>query len=361
MEAQAQAQVDNSASPVAEPQGSGNDWDDAKETFLDETVEQDLGQQGEELIAEGSDDSQLEAEIPDYLKLDELKAPRKYKGEIQKWIQDRVVKAIEEKYKGDIESSGKQAGEFKQAAAGLLEVLTDIAKNPERGAYYIEKYGPELGLDPALARSFIREKAQEAQREHDLPIALQSIDEIAGKYMERMISEQDPRVYMAYQAQMLNEVVQSTQKAILGQVGHALKKYHETYVEPDKRALKESQERAEKEQESAFTRASSSNWDKALVDLKSKYPEIDRHKKGIKDILLKQKTFRAALDALNQDPSDIEGRLELIESAFMRIQKMEESKKKPKAAGLPPSKHTVTAKKGGSDWDEIRSEFWSDE
>jgi hypothetical protein len=344
-------QVEGESLPADASQEVENDWEDSQEVF-----EEPIEETGEQPEIEGKEDSHLEADVPEYLKLDELKAPKKYKGDVKKWIQERVIPALKKEHEEASRVSGEQLGQYKQVAGGLMDVLLDITNNPERGAYYIEKYGDQLGIDKAKAKAFLREQARE---EAEIQAPLQSIEDIASKYVSAMINESDPRIFMSYQVQMMNEALGATQKAVLQQVGQVLKRYHDTYVAPDKESLSEFRERAKVEQETAAISTSGNNWNQALSKLEEKYPGIKKHSKDLSKMMKEQKTFKSALDALNEDPGDIDGRMELVESAWLRLSRRLESQKKPKPSGLPPTKHLQTNKIGGSGWDEIEAEFWS--
>ncbi len=347
-QAQISAEAESQPLPVTDSQEIGNDWAEAEESFEDTEV---IG--GEE-EAEGQEVSHFEDDAPEYLRLDELKVPQKYKENVSKWIQDKVVSALKKENEEAVNASSEQVGQLQQLSKGLYGVLDDIVRNPERVAYYVEKYGDQLGLDKSLANNF--KKSPEAMPQK---VASVNLQDIAAKYVDQMINEQDPRVFMAYQVQLLNEALGASQSQTLGQVVEMLKKYHDTYIEPDKKTFRETQDKIKSNEEIASFRASSSTWDQALSKLDEKYSGAKAHAKSIKKLLLESKVYGRGVESLNTDPNDIDGRLELIESAYLRIAKNLESKRKPKQSGLPPTKHIQTSKVGGSDWDEIKEEFWS--
>lgn len=346
------AQAEVQPSSVGDSQEVVNDWEGAQEVFEEPELAEVEPQ------AEGQDLSQLEqTNVPEYLKLDDLRVPRKYKQEVEKFIKDRVVSSIEKQNQESAKALEQEAGQHKELSRGLLQVFNEIAENPERAGYYIDKYGDQLGIDRAHAKKFMRQVQQEQQQQqHQVVQRNQGIEEIAARYMDKMISEQDPRVFMAYQVQMLNDALGATQSNTLNQVGQLLKMYHEQYVDPDKKLIKQFQERSEIEHQTQVFNASSNSWNSALTNLKTKYPDIDSYQGKIRDYLKNNRNFNAARNALNGEPNDVDGRRELIEQAYIVLSKQNPPKKPLNPGIKPSSKHIETVKKGGSDWDEIYSD-----
>src|SRR5690606_18216891 len=159
-------------------------WAEAEEAFSSDDFSEESGEQSaipEQEISE----SHLEPEVPEYLRLDDLHVPQKYKGAVKERI-EKAAQIIEQKLKGETEGIHTELGQQKQANQAFLSVFKDIASNPERIAYYVEKYGEAVGIDKSSLRMPRQEEVNPAPQ-----VNLESIfEKYAGPMMKAESGEQ---------------------------------------------------------------------------------------------------------------------------------------------------------------------------
>lgn len=337
--------VENAPEIVEDP------WESAEAAF--DSVEPE----GEKVAEVKAPESHIEPEIPEYLRLDDLKVPHKYKDEVKGRIQ-KVVSDFEAKQKTAIEAVNQELGQNKEAVVGLVTVFRDLAQTsredlPNKIAGLIEQYGQNLGLDPSTAQNFRTEKQVQRQEEQ----AVETIQGINKKYSQRMTQTQDPREFMALWEQADLEKANVMESQMLSKVGFILKAYHDKYIAPDKQTLEEFKTKSQKEAETQFYNAKRTSWSSAADTLKSKYPDFEKYKSKIGEMIKSKKSLAAARDSLNKEPDDVESRQEFLESLYFAVSRSDaiESVKRPHQGGLPPSqKHIQTRKSETSgNWDAV--------
>lgn len=334
---------------ASDPVEKEDPWQAAEEAFSSSGEEQSE-------VVEQKAESHIEQkpeEVPDYLKLDDLKVPHKYKDEVKARIQ-KVVSDYESKKKSEIETISKELGQNKEAVTSLVKVFQDIAKTPKeqltsKVADYIEKYGQDFGLDPTSAQSLRAEKEIQKQEAKQA----QTIQDINEKYAERMAQTQDPKEFMSLWKQADIEKSQVLESQLLNKVGMILKAYHDQVVEPDKKFLEEYKTKAQKDAEVSEMNERKNSWTSASQELGKKYSDFDKYKPKILEVIKDDKGLQAAFSAVNEDLSDIESRKKLMEKVYLSVSRDDAiaSAKQPRSGGLPPSqKHITTKKTGGGSW-----------
>lgn len=339
---------------VSESIESEDPWQAAEEAFDslgDESKEEKVEQKVESHIEQKPED------VPDYLKLDDLKVPHKYKDEVKARIQ-KVVSDYETKKKSEIEAVSKELGQSKEAITSLVKVFQDIAKTPKeqlshRVADYIEKYGQDLGLDPSSAQSLRAEKEIQKQEAKQA----QTLQDITDKYAEKMAHAQDAQEFVSLMKQSDLEKSQVLESQLLNKFGMMLKAYHDQVVEPDKKFLEEYKTKSQKDAEVAELNTRKSAWTSASQELVKKYSDFDKYKPKILEVIKDDKGLQAAFGAVNEDLSDVESRQKLMEKIYLSVSRDDAiaSLKQPRSGGLPPSqKHVQTRKpNSGGDFDAV--------
>lgn len=356
MEEATQTQEATSQPEVVDP------WEEAEAEF------ESLGGEPKEVKKEEkAPESHIESEVPEYLKLDGLRVPHKYKPFVEEHLK-KVASEFEAKQQAEFEAKQQELGQHKEVVLGLVNVFKDIAQTPkeqvaQKLADYIERYGQNLGLDPATAKAFRESKQAEAQAVQ----AQLTIEAINQKYRERLAQTQDPNEFLNLMQQSDIEKTQLVENQVLGKVGQLLKAYHEKYIAPDKETLNEFKTRAQKDAEEAVFNSTRSSWNDATESLKSKlkeqgFDDFEKYKPQILKLAKENKAFSAARAILNEDPSDVDGRVEFLESIYLKLANKDhiERLKLPKQSGLPPSqKHINTNKKGGGNWKDAEAHYLS--
>lgn len=347
MEATQEAQA--TSAPAVEAVKS-DPWEGAEDAFNDALPEEPKA----EVKAEESHLEPKAEEVPDYLKLDDLRIAHKYKPVVEERIK-QIVSGLEGNHKSAIEAATQELGQNKEAVVSLVNIFRDIAQTPkeqvaQKIAGYIENYGQHLGIDPSTAQNLRTQEIQKAEAQEPV-----SISSITRKYRERMVQTQDPNEFMALWEQADIEKSQAMESQLLGKFGQLLKLYDDQYVGPDRATLKEFKNKSEREAETATYNSKKTSWNEAADGLKSKYEDFEKYKPQISKMIQEKKDLSAARDRLNEDLDDVESRQDFLERVYLALSRNDhiENAKRPRQGGLPPSqKHIQTTKTGGGgNWD----------
>ena len=354
--------VENTSGEVTPESESEDPWQAAEDKFdslVAESKEEAEISQEVEQKAESHIEQKLE-DVPDYLKLDDLKVPHKYKDEVKARIQ-KVVSDFEEKKKTDIESVNNESGKYKEAVTSLVDIFKQIAQTPKEELPYkiaglVDQYGESIGLDKKLAENFRTEKQTQSQSQ-ELQTA-QALQLINKKYSERMALTQDPKEFMSLWEEADIEKSKVLESQLMSKVASLLGLYHDKYIAPDKKTLEEYKTKSQEEAVTNFYNKTSSAWENAAKDLNSQYKDFKNYLPKISQIIKSQKAFSAAKDELNKNPDDVEGRRDFIKSIYFAVSRNESKMPEPSEGGLPPSqKHIQTKKTGGGNWDDALEAF----
>jgi hypothetical protein len=292
----------------------------------------------------------------DPFNFENTKLPHKYRDEVKAHFEP-VLKEKE----AALESVTQQAAQSQEAVQSVLGIFKEIAQDPSKMASYVAQYGEALGLSPEVINHY-RQPQQEKQVEpQNKPVSYQDISQ---KYDERLLTTQDPREFVGLLNQRDAEMRDSVKNEMMTQVGGLLKAYHDKYIEPDKKVLKDFQTKAEKDAEKATFEATKSTWVSAKTEIIGKYSDFAKYEGEVAKMIQSDPHFELARQHLNQNPNDLEGRKSLIEKAYQLVSMKDRmTAKKPTVSGLPPtSKFLNTKKTGGGGWnDPIHKEIFGED
>lgn len=324
---------------ASEPEVKADPWEAAEEAF--EAAPGEAKEVKEEVKAP---DSQVAVE-PEYLKLDDLRVPTKYKEAVKERLQ-KVVSDIEAKQAAAVEAASQELGQHKEVVKGLVDVFRDLTQTPRdqlpaKFAGYIDQYGAHLGVDPSVAQGFRAQQQQVQQQEARVAETVEAL-------VDQMVVAEDSKIFREKLLGTFGLVEQN----MMNKMGLLFRAYHEQYVAPDKKTLQDYKTKAEQEAEHQEFSSRKSSWDGAITALKGKYSDFEKYKPTMSKIIKEQKALSAARDALNGDSGDVESRQSFLENIYLAVSRKDalESAKRPSQGGLPPSRHINTKKPGGS-WD----------
>ena len=346
------------AAPISEPvQESGQEeaqnadpWVDAKEAFEDPQVIEEPKEEVKEVKEEPK--SQLE-QGESKIDLEKLKIPRKYKPLVEEYL-----KPLIEGNSKQVEEVASQIGEYQSGLNTLVNVFKDIGetavKNPEalgqKVMEYLAQHGQIVGIDPSMA------KVPEKQRQEPTQAPVQ-FDQVIAKIEEGMLNTQDPREFISLQRQR----DQIREQVLMNKMGQLFKVYHEQYIAPDKETLNQFKSKAEQEAQMRVYSETKDAWNTAVSKVSDKFSDFKEYEPEVRKILKDDPDFNEIRQSLNRDPGNVERREKLLERIYNLVSlkdKLEaKNNPKPKFAGLQPnSKHQLTVKPGGSDWDDIKGD-----
>ena len=293
------------------------------------------------------------------LNLDKLAIPHKYKPMVEEHLKP-IVSGFEAKLK----ETSDNFGVAKEGVVTLAAVLKDCAENPGKIPQYVEAYGEAIGIDPNLIERYRgisqRDGQQPPAEKKEVAPPKDLFGSVVEKYKGKLAAAQSEEEFTSILLSSLGETYEESEKSILSKMGPLIRgllnEYHSKVVEPNLGTLKEVRQQAEHT-------VRSSAWDGAKAKLSEKYPDFSKYENTIKEKLLTDKKFNRLRTELNSGESDFTHE-EVLEDIYQLVSmrdRMDAAKApKPKVGGLAPTpKHIQTKKSGGSDWDEIRDEFWS--
>lgn len=333
-------------------EATSDGWGDAEEAFNSPDGEPEPKTQQTKL--EGDPKSHLEQGNPDPLQLDDLAVPHKYKP----LVQERIQK-ISSEFQSQVQAANSETEQVRGAANGLLEVFREIATNPNRMADYIVEHGEKIGIDPQVIQQYsnLKNKPSQNQTQEGTPPQgpPAAMDQIFGKYAERLVNTQDPNEFVGTLKSLMTDTVGATRSEMEGIFKQLLGGYHQEFVNPFL-------EDTNKQKATAEFEVRRSNWNSAETELKDKYPDFPKYREVIKDKLKNDPKWSRFRVALNKGEEGL-AHSEVLEDLYHLVSRNDQlaaaKAPKPKFAGLEPnSKHITTKKTGGSDWDEIEEDIW---
>ena len=253
---------------------------------------------------------------------------------------------------------------FTQSAERLQTALQIALSDPEKAAEIISQYGDEFGIDKSAVDKFRALNKPEANQPKPTEVAKSDLQSISARYQDKLLQTKNPAEFVQLMNQQYSEMLEFSQNSAVEMIKQTLGEYHKQVVAPKvdfvDRAMTENQKEV-----------SRSSWNSALDSLVSSDSEASKYKDAIRDTLKKDPMWRPYVQLLNTDPKQAAAqgitREALIEKVYQLVSVNDRlaaaSKPKlPSSGGLPPtSKHINTANLGGSDWDEIEKNLWSDD
>ena len=338
--------------PVVEEQ-LADDWAEAQDEF--ESTEETDQTEKKPVEAKPDSESHIEPEKVG-VNLDDLKLPHKYKPFVKERI-DKIVSEAETKFSAEREVAVKELGQHKEAVGGLVNIFKEIAQDPQKLVQYVQEYGEQIGLDQSVIEQYKGLQNQDVKRE--IPTETknsQSVDAIFDKYAKPMLETQNPTEFYSLLKSQNLEVMNSVKQEMLGVIGNILQNYHEKFVAPDKKTLKEFKTKSDQSEAEVRVNSTISSWNKAADTVSGKYSDFKKYEPEIVKLLKDDPDFSEIRLKLNKEPKEVARREKLIERIYHMVAKQDHiaSQKKPVRGALPPnSKHITTKKQGGNDWDEI--------
>jgi hypothetical protein len=342
-------------------EGNSDGWDDALDAY--EEADGESGQ-SEEAPADDTQESEskshFEQDKPQQqagdLNLEKLAVPNKYKSKVKEY-----VAPIIEEHQRKVEAATQELGNFQQGNAVLLNILKDIAQNPVRIADYVTEHGERFGIDPSVISHYANLKnrgtgKQPAPAQAQAPSQAQGIEAVFNKHVDKLITTQNPQEFVGALKTLLSEALSTKESEMTQAFKQMLGGYHEEVVNPNLKTFQEQREKAE-------LQVKRSSWNEARDALKSQYKDFDKYEAAIKERL--KKDPRRVM--LNQNPQALYEQgithQTLIDEAYQIVSRqdhIEQAKpKKEWVGGLQPgAKHINTTKVGGSDWDEIKHDYY---
>lgn len=338
-------------------------WEEAEESFDEPLEESDTAsEEPEEEIQQDKDESHLEQGQPDdnlnkLLDLKDLKCPEKFKP----FVKERIEKIAEE-VRGQAEKQVAEAKQYSEELGGdlvkMVNVFRDIAENPDRLLEYVEKFGGEIGIDAEAIKS---KRSQSQKPEVKLPsLSKESLESLNSKYLEKMISTDDPREFYRLMTERDSEMASLRETHLLGEFGNLLKAYHQQYVAPNASLISEFKTDSEQRKIQGQILEQKSSWNSALTKLEKDNPGIKSYEQKLIQLIKTDPDFQLLRDEANKNPKDVERRVKILSKAYKLVKSQEPPKPKLKGSGIRPTqKHVSTTRTDGASWEEIEQEFFS--
>ena len=333
-------------------------WAEAEEAFNDPEGAEEP-QQKAEAKPEGEPPSHLEQSEPEYLKIDDLKVPHKYKDAVKERL-----KKVASDFEGKVQAAEKQFGEQSEATRAMLGVLKEVAENPAKLAEYVTEYGEKVGIDKSIIEKYAKIKNGGLTRKQDqgaqVPAARLGVDDVLNKYDEKLLSTEDPKEFLSTLKMRDKEMVEVVRNEMVDTFKQLLGGYHEQVVNPNLATLEQARAQAEHQSKVGL-------WNEAADSVKGKYADFEKYEPKVRELLSSDPMFLGYRQALNADPRSLSEigvtHEKLVDYAYQLVSRADHIQSanapKPKFSGLEPNpKHITTQKSGGDDWDDIGREIW---
>jgi hypothetical protein len=328
--------IENESADSNESIESNDGWSDAEEAF--ETVES-------EPQVEVADPK---VEAPSALDL--LHVPHKYKSKVKEFLDAQLKEKSSE-----FEKQSKEFEPTRQAAAGVLNALKEVAANPEKLADFISEKGLELGVDPVIVEQYRNYKY--GNKNNVVQNEQQSPQDLFEKYKTKLGSADSPESYL----RVMEEYSSERESRVLGVVKQLLGGYHEKIVNPYLTKAQQKEQEYQKVEAENSHKQRVSTWDAAINAVGEKYKEwgdFDSQKVG------EAIANNPLVAYLNSNPEAAKKagitHESLMEQAYLSLtHESHVNKRKAVSSGLKPTGKFVTTKKHQADgWDDIGSDIY---
>lgn len=275
-----------------------------------------------------------------------------------------------------IEGYKESNSAFAKAFVNVLQSENPVATLHE----YAQGVVPALGLDPEIVTNLTKKlgasQTQPAQNNEAANVGQAPINpaqvqqlvdreiaKIENKYWEELglKREDDPDRARQLFSQMQREMLSVQNKVQTAQLRSVLGSFYDRLFKPHLSDLEKMKAEAQESKAKAELRSKVSLWDSADQQMRDTFKDSwPKYKAKVKELL--KSRYNSARQEVNNSGK---GHYEIMKDLYLLVSHNDqlEAAKQPQrgAPGLKPTgTHIKTLKPGGSDWDDIKKDLWSD-
>lgn len=375
---------------VSSSEDSDDGWGSAREAFFE--GKNDSSSDGDEVKQEGGDDSHLEADQTEQgseedqtvepsegeefnvkYDLDGLPIPHKYKPLVKQEIETILGRAKEQ--------ATKLTAHSQQTTAEFAKAFIDIVRSddPMQTLYqYAQSVVPAYNLPEDLVKNLESKINTQSSVDRNQIGALEGNDSQGFNLenIQRRAEEEIFHLNEQYWASVENETspqrirdlfsrMESQKLAILNAVQDAklqsaIASLHSKFIKPQFDEFGKVKQELEEKKAVAERSVKVGLWNSAEQQIAKEFSDWGKYKQKVKEML--KSRYKNLRDEVNVSGA---GHIDVMKDLYFLASRKDhlEASKKPKRGlpGLQPTgKHIKTQKAGGSDWDDIRANHWSD-
>lgn len=335
---------------------SDDPWGDAEAAFKEGSEEVVEVPEAQEAKVEKEETGDVKPEKTGEVGIEALAIPHKYKPAVQKWVDSKVASVSEE------------AKSFKANSAELAKAFIEICKSedPLKALKGYAEQAVQGGLPEDLLKNFgAKEEAKEAPEQTVDWSGIKertrnALVEIENKYWPLLEAEQDPKRAREFFSKMemektdLMEAVSDAKQKLM------FAAFYNKLVKPKFGEYESLKEEAQKEKVDSEISRKKGIWNTADSEIAKVHKDWPKYRAKVKDLI--KSRYKGVLNEINTTGK---GHLELMKDVYLIVSREDHFKdaKRPVrgSPGLKPGgRHIETQKAGGSGWDDIKQNLWSD-
>jgi hypothetical protein len=322
---------------------------------------------------DGQGDDPLPGENDLKLNLDDSRIPHKYRDEIHEKTDALVKKAIER--------SSEEIQAYKGSTDAYTNAFVDIIKSDDPVAT-LRNYAKDVveahNLSPEILTA-LESKMGGASGQPTPPadsantgsgvnfdVVNQKVDQVINqihaKYDAELNTTDDPvrvRQLLTQESRDINRIRDAVAQA---QTKELLKAYHNKMVQPGLEGVEKLNENSKIAEREAVADRQVSSWNSAESEMRTEFKDWDKYKGKVKELIKGDGRYSGARRQANETG---EGHKALLTDLYHMVARNDHlnAAKEPKLGSpgfKPGGKHIKTQKAGGSDWDSIGRDLWSD-